>query len=83
MVNRVVGDAVDVTEGDIPVDAVEVATEGVPAAGIKLAADATTDEEMHPVVVVRLKKLLAHMDPSYRDVFVNMYKVIVPAFFNP
>jgi hypothetical protein len=78
-----VGGAVDVTEEGIPMNVVKVAVEGFPTVGTKPTADATTGKEMHPVVAACLQKLLAHMDPSYRDVFVNMYKIMVPAFFNP
>ena len=30
-----------------------------------------------------MKKLLAQMDPTFHDVFVSMFKVMVPAFFKP
>jgi hypothetical protein len=76
------------------VDGVEVPTEGIAADAVNVAAkegdsdgkveeDMGTGEEMHPNVATRLKMLLNHIDPTFRDVFVSMLKVFVPAFFDP
>ncbi|KAF8779349.1 hypothetical protein HU200_002614 [Digitaria exilis] len=76
-------DGLDLATESVPADAVKVATEVDAAGGIKVAPDVATDEEMHPEVAARLKKALAHMDPTFHDLFVSMYKVMVPAFFKP
>jgi hypothetical protein len=83
MVDGITADDVDAAMEGIPANAVEVAAEGSATDSIKLPADSDTGEEMQPEVLARLKMLLANMDPAYWDVFVNMYKVMVPAFFNP
>lgn len=83
MDDRVLVDGVDGTVESVPVDDVEVTAEGVAVDGFKLAADAATGEDMHPVVAARLKKVLSNMDPIFHDVFVNMCKVMLPAFFKP
>ncbi|KAF8696801.1 hypothetical protein HU200_036438 [Digitaria exilis] len=76
-------DGLDLATESVPADAVKVATEVDAVGGIKVAPDMATDEEMHPEVAARLKKALAHMDPTFHDLFVSMYKVMVPAFFKP
>jgi hypothetical protein len=68
------------TEG-IPVGAVNVAAEE--GDGVKVKEDVGTREEMHPNVVARLKMLLDHIDPTFRDVFISMLKIFVLAFFDP
>ncbi|KAF8685288.1 hypothetical protein HU200_044054 [Digitaria exilis] len=83
MTDGVKSDGLDLATESVPADAVKVATEVDAAGGIKVAPDVATDEEMHPEVAARLKKALAHMDPTFRDLFVSMYKVMVPAFFKP
>ncbi|KAF8711374.1 hypothetical protein HU200_029405 [Digitaria exilis] len=64
---------------------VEVAADGDP--GVELPTteaptmDGTPDMELPPEVQARLKKVLAGMDPLYHNVFISLYKVMVPAFF--
>lgn len=68
----IAGDGSDVVAEGVPVDAVELPAGGGATDGVKVAADvAGTSKEMHPVVAARLKMLLAHMDPTFHDVFVN------------
>lgn len=45
--------------------------------------DKAEDMDMAPEVAARLKKVLAKIDPIYHDVFIEMCKVLVPAFFRP
>ncbi|RCV39020.1 hypothetical protein SETIT_8G189200v2 [Setaria italica] len=82
MADGVVGDGIDVAAESVAMDAVEVAAKGGAADGVELPVDSATAEEMHPELTARLKMLLAHMDPIFHDVFVSMYKVMEPAFFN-
>ncbi|KAF8671844.1 hypothetical protein HU200_049841 [Digitaria exilis] len=63
--NTVSTDGVDVTAGGM----VDVAAEDGTADDVKVAADMRIGEEMHPEVAARPKKVIAHMDPSFRDVF--------------
>ncbi|CAN6354046.1 unnamed protein product [Urochloa humidicola] len=81
--NRVVGDGVDAAAEGIPVDAANVAAEEGDADGVKVEEASGTGKEMQQEVAARLKTLLAHIDPSFRDVFISMLKVLVPAFFDP
>ena len=60
-------------------DAMEVAAEVAP--GMKVAAEAPPAVELPREVQARLEMVLATIDPVYHDVFINLYKVIVPAFF--
>ena len=67
----------------------------VGAAGVEMAPDVTADQAAHkdlPVdedsrmkvpteVPEQLKEVLANMDPIYHDVFVSMYKILVPICF--
>ncbi|RLM65730.1 hypothetical protein C2845_PM16G24980 [Panicum miliaceum] len=79
-----VEDGLDAEVEGVPVDAVEVAADGGATDGVKVAADASgISKEMHPEVAARLKVVLAHMDSAFHDIFVGMYKVMVPAFFKP
>lgn len=55
------------------------AADGVPC--IEAAADGPPDLELAPEVQARLQEVLAGIDPMYHDVFISMYKVMVPAFF--
>lgn len=51
-----------------------------------MANDATAGDdlkEVQPDVPEALKEVLAHMDPIYHDVFVSMYKLLVPICFHP
>ncbi|CAN6208745.1 unnamed protein product [Urochloa humidicola] len=64
-------------------DGFDVAAEGGEADGVKVPADAASGDEMHPKVVARLNMVLAHIDPAFHDIFVDMLKVLVPAFFDP
>ncbi|CAL4886619.1 unnamed protein product [Urochloa decumbens] len=61
----------DATAEGVP----SAAAEGGTADGVEVVNDVAIGEEMHPKVVARLKALLAHMDPSVRDVFISMLKV--------
>jgi len=36
-----------------------------------------------PKVAAHLKEVLANMDPIYHEVFISMYKIMVPIFFGP
>ena len=76
-------DGFDVVTKGVPADAVEVASDGGATDAVKVATSVGTSEEMHPKVAARMKKLLAQMDPTFHDVFVSMFKVMVPAFFKP
>ncbi|CAL5012802.1 unnamed protein product [Urochloa decumbens] len=67
-------DVVDVVAESIPADAVKVAAERGDTDGIKVAVGAASGEKMHPEVVARLEKLLPHIDPSFRDIFVTHVK---------
>ncbi|CAN6209970.1 unnamed protein product [Urochloa humidicola] len=71
----VMGDGVDVASESIPTDSVNVAAEEGDADGVKVEEDVGTGEEMHPKVAARLKMLLNHIDPTFRDVFVEMLKI--------
>ncbi|CAN6311440.1 unnamed protein product [Urochloa humidicola] len=73
--NRVVGDGVDAAAEGIPVDAANVAAEEGDADGVKVEEASGTGKEMQQEVAARLKTLLAHIDPSFRDVFISMLKV--------
>jgi hypothetical protein len=79
--DKVMVDGVDVATEGIPVGAVNVAAEE--GDGVKVKEDVGTREEMHPNVVARLKMLLDHIDPTFRDVFISMLKIFVLAFFDP
>ncbi|CAO2162248.1 unnamed protein product [Urochloa humidicola] len=59
------------------------AAKGVTADGVEVANNVAIGEEMHQKVAARLKTLVAPMDPSVRDVFISMLKVMVPAYFKP
>jgi hypothetical protein len=51
-----------------------------------MANDATAGndlKEVQPDVPEALKDVLAHMDHIYHDVFVSMYKLLVPICFHP
>ena len=76
-------DAVTKGTKGVPADAVEVASDKGATDGVKVATSVGTNEEMHPEVSARMNKLLAQMDPTFHDVFVSMFKVMVPAFFKP
>ena len=76
-------DGFDVVTKGVPADAVEVVSDGGATDAVKVATSVGTSEEMHPKVAARMKKLLAQMDPTFHDVFVSMFKVMVPAFFKP
>lgn len=63
----------------------DVALEGAP--GMEVAADKVPGMEyppgmeLPPEVQARLQMVLAGIDPVYHDVFISLYKVMVPAFF--
>ncbi|CAO2168523.1 unnamed protein product [Urochloa humidicola] len=76
-------DVVHVVAESILADGVKVAADEGDANSVKVAADATSGDKMHPKVVARLEKLLRRIDPTFRDIFVDMLKVMVPAFFDP
>jgi hypothetical protein len=75
-------DGVEVATEGIAADAVNVAAEEGDGYGVKVEEDMGTCEEMHPNVATRLNMLLNHIDPIFCDVFVSMLKVFVPAFFD-
>jgi len=81
--NGVAEDGFDVVTKGIPANAVEVVSDGGAIDAVKVVTGVGTNEEMHPKVAARMKKLLAQMDPTFHDVFVSMFKVMVPAFFKP
>ncbi|CAO1940538.1 unnamed protein product [Urochloa humidicola] len=77
-------DAVTIGRDGVMGNGVDVAAEeSIPADAVNIEEDAGTGEEMDPKVAARLKMLLDHIDPTFRDVFVSMLKVLVPAFFDP
>jgi hypothetical protein len=39
--------------------------------------------DLAPEVAACLKDVLANMDPIYHEVFMSMYKILVPIFFRP
>jgi len=60
------------------------ADDDLPPTGPPLVpTDKGEEMDLAPEVAARLKEVLAHMDPIYHDVFVSMYKVLVPIFFRP
>ncbi|CAN6253224.1 unnamed protein product [Urochloa humidicola] len=80
---KVAADAASGDEMHPEGDGVGVKAEGGDADGVKVAADAASGDKMHPEVVARLNMVLACIDPAFRDIFVDMLKVLVPAFFDP
>lgn len=74
-------DGVDVVAEGIPADAVRVAASGGLTDGVKVATDAATGEEVHSEVVTRLKMLLAHIDPTFHDVFIRCLLSSTPSSF--
>ncbi|CAO2148232.1 unnamed protein product [Urochloa humidicola] len=69
-------DAIAVGGDGVMGDGIDVAAqEGIPADAVNIEEDAGTGEEMDPKVAARLKMLLDHIDPTFRDVFVSMLKV--------
>ncbi|CAN6273095.1 unnamed protein product [Urochloa humidicola] len=68
-------DAIAVGGDGVMGDGIDVAAqEGIPADAVNIEEDAGTGEEMDPKVAARLKMLLDHIDPTFRDVFVSMLK---------
>jgi hypothetical protein len=60
------------------------ADDDLPPTGPPLVpTDKGEEMDLAPEVAARLKEVLARMDPIYHDVFVSMYKVLVPIFFRP
>ncbi|CAN6268258.1 unnamed protein product, partial [Urochloa humidicola] len=57
-----------------------LAADGAPSVE-PAAVDQALYEEFAPEVQERVKVVLAGMDPLYHAVFIDMYKVMVPAFF--
>lgn len=57
----------------------------VQAAGVEIASDMVADEDSRMKVPTEvpepLKEVLANMDPLYHDVFVSLYKILVPICF--
>ncbi|CAN6338282.1 unnamed protein product [Urochloa humidicola] len=64
-------------------DGIDVAAEGGEVDGVKVVSDAVSGDEMHPKMVERLNMVLAHIDPAFHNILVDMLKVTVPAFFDP
>ncbi|CAO1945874.1 unnamed protein product [Urochloa humidicola] len=69
-------DVVHVVAESILADGVKVAADEGDANSVKVAADATSGDKMHPKVVARLEKLLRRIDPTFRDIFVDMLKLV-------
>jgi hypothetical protein len=46
-----------------------------------VSTDKAKEMDLAPEVAARLKEVVANIDPIYHDVFVSMYKVLVPIFF--
>jgi len=90
--DRVVGmdlTLVNAADGAASMDvAPAVAPDGV--AGVKMnpevagrLAKKVLGEDLHPDVAARLAEVLSDMEPLYHELFIAMYKVMVPLFFTP
>jgi hypothetical protein len=65
-----------VPEGDAVIDGI---VHQVP----DVAAEVPTNKDVPPEVPEQLKEVLANLDPIYHDVFVSLYKILVPICLRP
>jgi hypothetical protein len=56
-------------------------TEMKPEVATRLAKK-VLGEDLHPEVATHLAKVLSEMEPCYHECFIDLYKVMVPLFFN-
>jgi hypothetical protein len=66
-----------------PVSGGGVAGEDLSLGPLVVAPDDASGMDLAPEVAARLKEVLANMDPIYHEVFIGMYKILVPIFFCP
>jgi hypothetical protein len=66
-----------------PVAGKGAAGEDLPLGPPLVATDKASGMDLAPEVGARLKDVLANMDPIYHEVFISMYKILVPIFFRP
>ena len=66
-----------------PVSGAGAAGEDLPLGPPVVAPDDASGMDLAPEVAARLKEVLANMDPIYHEVFISMYKILVPIFFRP
>jgi hypothetical protein len=66
-----------------PVSGGGVAGEDLSLGPLVVAPDGASGMDLAPEVAARLKEVLANMDPIYHEVFIGMYKILVPIFFCP
>jgi hypothetical protein len=66
-----------------PVVGKGVAGEDLPLGPPLVATDEASRMDLASEVAARLKEVLANMDPIYHEVFISMYKILVPIFFCP
>jgi len=59
------------------------AGEDLPLGPTVVSPDDASSMEVAPEVAARLKEVVANMDPIYHEVFISMYKIMVPIFFRP
>lgn len=57
--------------------------EDLPLSPSLVAPGDASGMDLAPKVVARLKEVLVNMDPIYHEVFISMYKILVPIFFRP
>jgi len=66
-----------------PMAGTEAAGEDLPLGPTVVSPDDASRITVAPEVAARLKEVLANMDPIYHEVFISMYKIMVPIFFRP
>jgi hypothetical protein len=66
-----------------PVVSARVIGEELPLGPSLVAPGDTSGMDLAPKVAAHLKEVLANMDPIYHEVFISMYKILVPIFFCP
>ena len=66
-----------------PMAGTRAAGEDFPLGPTVVSPDDASSMEVVPEVGARLKEVVANMDPIYHEVFISMYKIMVPIFFRP
>ena len=74
---------VDLSVERPPVSGAGATGEDLPLGPPVVAPDDASGMDLAPEVAARLKEVLANMDPIYHEVFISMYKILVPIFFCP
>lgn len=78
-----------VPAGDAVVDGVvdqvpDVATDQAPHEDLPVkGSPVATNKDVPPEVPEELKEVLGNLDPIYHDVFVSLYKILVPICLRP